>query len=283
MNENKRMLIFFVSIVLVVAIILVIAFWPEADTTFTCSVKADKEYSKLGSVNYSQYECLQEEEKYALVISDGLSDAEKAAINEAAESLNVGVYYLSDDLSNSDLNSIKSDLETDDTSYDDTTLVIVEDGEVVSFMDEDLDSAEDVYDFLEEAGLTIFACGATSDSEYVNLSKLTYDQYDCLYNSDDPFVVIITQSTCSYCELFLPIMDEYAGENNLPVYFLEIDTMDSDDLQSVFSSLTYFDENDSWGTPLTLAIQDQEVVTELSGYTSDTSSIDSIFTEIGLK
>lgn len=284
MNENKRMLIFFISIVLIVAVILVIAFWPEADTTFACGVKADENYNKLGSINYSQYECLYEQDqKFVLAISDGLNDDEKASLNAAAEKLNVGIYYLSDEISNSNLKDIKSDLKTDDASYDDTTLVVVDNGKVTNVMDEKLNNSDEIYNFLNDAGLAKFACGATSDSEYENLSRLTYDQYDCLYNSDDPFVVVITQSTCHYCEQFLPVINDYAGENNLPVYFLEIDTMDQEDVQNIFSSLSYFDENSDWGTPLTLAIKDKEVVTELSGYTNNTSELDNIFSEIGLK
>lgn len=284
MNENKRMLIFFISVVLVIAVILVIAFWPKSDTTFACGVKTDSDYSRLGSVNYEQYSCLiDQDEKIALVVSDGLSDEEKKALNEAAEKTSKGIYYLSDEVSNSDLKKIKKDLKTDKVSYDNPSLVIIEDGKVTDGIDENLDNSDDIYDFLQDTGFAKFACNATSDSEYENLSRLTYDQYECLYDSGEPFVMVLTQSTCGYCAQFLPVINEYAGENNLPVYFLEIDTMDSDDLQSVFSSLSYFSDNTDWGTPLTLAIKDKKVVTELSGYTDDTSSIENLFTELGLK
>lgn len=284
MNENKRMLIFFISVVLVIAVILVIAFWPQPDTTFACGVKADSDYSKLGTVNNEQYNCLMEQEdKIALVISDGLSDDEKKVLNSVAEKTSKGIYYLSDEVSNTDLKNIKKELKTDKVSYDDVSLVIVEDGKVIDGIDEHLDDSDKIYEFLKETGYVKFACNATSDSEYENLSKLTYDQYECLYDSKEPFVMILTQSTCSYCAQFLPVVNEYAGENNLPVYFLEIDTLDSDDLQSVFSSLSYFSDNSDWGTPLTLAIKDKEVITELSGYTNDTSSIENLFTELGLK
>lgn len=284
MNENKRLLIFFISIVLVIAIILVIAFWPESDSTFACGTKADKEYGKLASVNYKQYECLTKNSgKFAIAISDGLSDKEKVALNKAAEKINVGVYYLNDEVSNTDLNDIKEELKNDKVSFDNYSLIVVEDGKVISGMDKKLDSSEDIYNFLKDAGLAKFACNATSDEEYENLSRLTYDQYDCLYNSNEPFVVIFTQSTCGYCAQYLPIMNEYAGENNLPIYFLEIDTMDQDDVQKILSSLSYFSENSDWGTPLTLAIKDKKVATELSGYTEDTATIDNLFKEVGLK
>lgn len=284
MNENKRMLIFFISIILIVAVILIIALWPEADKTFTCSVKADKDYSKLGSINYKQYECLsKQDDKYALAISDGLSDDEKKSLNKAAEESGRGIYYLSDELSNSDLKNIKKDLKTDKVSYDDTALVIVEKGKVTDGLDKNLKNSDDISQFLKDSGFIKFTCNTETDEEYPNLAKLTYDQYECLYNSDTPFVMVITQSTCSYCKQYLPFVNEYAGENDLPVYILEIDTMDNTDVQDVLSSLSYFDDNSDWGTPLTLAIKDKKVATEISGYTNQTNDLDKVFKEIGLK
>ena len=284
MNENKRMLIFFVSIILVIAVILIIAFWPEPDTTFACGVKSDKDYSKLGAINYQQYECLMEQDnKNAIAISDGLSDEEKENLNKVAEEIGKGIYYISDEVSNSDLNSIKKDLKFDKISYDNSSLVVVENAKVIAGIDKNLNKYKEINQFLKEVDFVKFACNTTNDSEYENLAKLTYDQYDCLYNSDEPFVMVVTQSTCHYCEQFLPVINDYAAKNDLPVYFLEIDTMDQTDAQNIFSTLTYFSENSGWGTPLTLAIKDKEVVTELSGYTDDTTSIDNLFKEIGLK
>ena len=284
MNENKRLLVLLGTIILIIAIILVIALWPEPDTTFACGVKADKEYNKLGNVNYEQYECLKEENnKYALAVSDGLSDKEKEAINEAAKEMNVGVYYLSDELSNSDLKAIKKELKTDLVSYDDSSLVVIENGKVEFGTDKKLNNSDEVFKFFDKAGLAIFACNTEADSEYENLAKLTYEQYECLYEGNKPFVMIVTQSTCGYCQEFLPVINEYAGKNHLPAYILEIDTMDSDDVNNILSSLSYFEENTGWGTPLTLAIKDKKVLTELSGYTDDTTSIENLYKELGLK
>ena len=284
LNENKRLLVLLGTIILIIAIILVIALWPEPDTTFACGVKADKEYSKLGNVNYEQYECLKEENnKYALAVSDGLSDKEKEAINEAAKEMNVEVYYLSDELSNSDLKAIKKELKTDLVSYDDSSLVVIENGKVEFGTDKKLNNSDEVFKFFDKAGLAIFACNTEADSEYENLAKLTYEQYECLYEGNKPFVMIVTQSTCGYCQEFLPVINEYAGKNHLPAYILEIDTMDSDDVNNILSSLSYFEENTGWGTPLTLAIKDKKVITELSGYTDDTTSIENLYKELELK
>lgn len=283
MNENKRMLTFFISVILIIVLILIIAMWPKADKTFMCGVKADSDYDKLGSVNYKQYQCLYKQKKaYALVVTDGLTNKEKKALNKVAKQSNHGIYYLSDEVSNTDLKTVKKDLETDKVSYKNSSLVVVKNGKIKGATEE-ITNTDTVYNVMKDSGLAKFSCNATSDSEYSNLSKLTYEQYECLYNSDETFVVIVTQSSCSYCKQFKPVINEYAGENNIPVYFLEIDTIDSEDASAFTSSLTYFEDNTDWGTPLTLAIKDKKVVSELSGYTDDESSLDSFFEEAGLK
>ena len=63
-----------------------------------------------------------------------------------------------------------------------------------------------------------------------------------------------------------------------------MDKLDSDQktaLQDSFKS--YFETNTSWGTPLSLAVKNKEVVTDLSGYTDDESEIDNLYEELGLK
>ncbi len=283
MSENKRMLTLFISIIIVVGAILLIALWPEPDRTFTCGVKADEDYSKLGSVNYEQYECLKKQDNnYALAITDGLSDNEKKALNKAAEESGRGIYYLSDELSNSDLKSIKKELKTDKVSYDNSALVIANNKKVIEGLDKNLNKNNEIYDFLISTKYFKFTCGTQPDEDYPNLAKLTYDQFECLYNSNVPFVMVITQSTCSYCHEYLPVLNEYALENDVPAYILEINTLDGN-YEDIISKFDYFEENEKWGTPLTMAIKDKKLVDQINGYTNESKTIDNLFKEIELK
>lgn len=283
MSENKRMIALFGVVIGIILIIVIIAFWPKSSNLFTCGVKGEGEYSNLASINYEQYECLyQTEEKNAIVVANDLSDEEKEALNEAAITASHAIYYLSSDITDDELQTIKDDLESEDVSYDDHTLVVLESGKVENHTSK-ISSNDDVYDFLKEAGLVKFICDATPDEEYPNLSNIDYDTYTCLYENEEPFVLIITQTTCSYCKQFKPVINEYAGENNIPVYYLDIDTLSSTDGEALLSSLSYFDENSRWGTPLTLAIEDKEVTATLSGFVDDESRLDSFFESAGLK
>ncbi len=282
MNENKRLLVLCGVVILIIAIILLIVFWPAPDKTFACKVKAEGDYTNLAAITYEDYQCLQDENNIVLAMGD-ISDKEKANLNAVGKDNGIGIYYLSDEVSNSDKNKIESDLEYSDKSFEKDVLLVLNKGEVSEYKEDILGSEEDIYNFLDEAGVTSFACGVATHEEYENLGEITYEDYECLLDSDKPFALVIAQTTCSYCEQFAPIINDYAGENNIPVYIVYLDKLESDDYSNLLGSLDYFDNNDSWGTPLTLGIDNKEVVANLSGYTDDTEAIDSFMEQAGLK
>ncbi len=285
MNENKRLLMIFGVIALVVVIVLVISFWPKPDKTFMCGVKADGDYGKLGKVNYKQYQCLSESDsKNPIIVADELSSKDKEQINKAAKKIDHAIYYIdTEKVSKEDLKVIKKELKYNDKSFKKDVILILQDGKVKSYKEELLKNKKELYNFLKEAKLAKFACDVTADEEYSSLGEINYEQYQCLYDSEEPFALMLAQTTCSYCLQFKPVINSYAEENNLPVYVIEIDQLSDSDRSALLSSLSYFDNNDQWGTPLTLGIKNKEVVSELSGYTEDESSLDEFFEKLGIK
>ncbi len=286
MSENKRLITVFAVILIIVGIILLISFWPEKDTTFACDVKSDGDYKKLGSIDYKQYECLaKKNDTNAIVVSESLSKSEKKNLNNAATKVGHALYYVNmDKVSKKELSSIEKDLAyKDKKSFEKDAIVVIKKGEVKDYKEDVLGNNNDIYNFLKDAGLSKFACEVSSNEEYKNIGDVTYDQYKCLLESGDPFVLVVEQTTCGYCQKFNPIIDEYAGENNIPIYAIQVNTLSDEDRTEFQSSLTYFAENTGWGTPLTLAIKDKEVKMDLGGYTDDTSDLDEAYKSIGLK
>ncbi len=285
MSETKRLIMVGLVIVAVVAVILLISFWPKADKSFACNVKADGDYEKLGKVNYKQYQCLMEEDsKVAIAVADNMTEKKKTSLNDTAKKIGHVIYYLdNDDIDTADMKVIKKDLKYQDNSFKKDVVLVIENGKVSSFKENDLTDAETLRSFLVEAKLAKFACDVTADQEYENLGELDYEAYNCLYESGEPFAVILAQTTCSYCVSYKPIIDEYVAENNLPIYIMEIDQLSDDERSSLLSSLSYFENNENWGTPLTLGIKNKEVVSEISGFTEDEEIINSFFDELGLK
>ena len=281
MNENKRMLMLFGVIILIVIIILVISFWPEPDKTFACNVKKEGDYTKLASITYEDYECLKDESNVVLAIGD-LNNKEKNSLNSAGVEAGVGIYYVSEEVSKGDLNKIKKDLNYTKNAFEKDVLLVVNKGKVTTYKEDILNKSEEVYDFLDESGVTTFACNVKPSEEYANLGVLTYDNYECLLDSDKPFALVIAQTTCSYCQEYAPVINEYAGENNVPIYLVYLDEL-GNDANKLLSSLSYFNENQDWGTPLSLGIDNKEVIATISGYTDDKNEIDNFMKQTGIK
>lgn len=279
MNENKRLLALLGVVILIIVVILAIVFWPEPDKTFTCKVKALEGYTNLASITYEDYDCLKEENNVVIAIGD-ISAKEKDSLNNVGSDNGIGIYYFND---KANQDKIEKELKYNDKSFTKDVLLVVNGGKVSAYKEDILNNEKSIYGFLDEAGVTSFACGVVSSEEYENLGEITYDNYECLLDSNKPFALVIAQTTCSYCQQFAPIINDYAGENNIPVYMIYLDKLSEEEHSNLTSSLDYFKDNNSWGTPLTLGIDNKEVVANLSGYTDDTNAIDDFMTQAGLK
>ena len=285
MNENKRLLIVGAAFLILVGLILLIICWPEPDKTFTCGVKAEKNYTKIGKVNYKQYECLTEENgKIALAVSDNMTKKKKDTLEKNATSIGRAIYYLDvENIKSKDLKKIKKELKYQDKSFDKDVILVIKDGEVDLYKEDILNKEDELKSFLKEANLAKFACGINPSDEYENLGAVTYKDYNCLYESDEPFAIIFSQTTCGYCQKYKPFIDEYISKTDIPLYVIEVNTLEDEERSALLSSLSYFDDNESWGTPLTLGIKDKKVVTEISGFTDDKDEVDDFFKKLGLK
>lgn len=285
MNENKRLLTVFGIIIAIILLILLISFWPKADKSFSCKVKADGNYEKLGKANYEQYQCLRDlESTNALVVANDLSKKEKEALNKIAKEIDKVIYYLdTENISKTDLNKVKKELKYNENSFEKDVILAISDKKVITYKEDILSSYNELAKFVDEANLAKFACNVESDSEYENLGEITYDQYQCLYNNNKTFALIIARTSCSWCQKFKPVINEYVGKNNLPIYIVEYDKWEEEEFNAMLSSLDYFNNNESWGTPLTIAIKDKKVTAELSGYTDDEDSMSEFFKKAGLK
>lgn len=281
MNETKRMLVAFGAIVLVILVICLIAFWPEKDTTFTCDVEGDKEYAKTGELTYENFKCLKQSDSYLVAVSSKITTKDKKALNSAFKTIDKGVYLVSlDNYSKEDAKKFKEALNYEDEASFEDVLLYVKDGEVKAYEEGILDDSSEVKNFLKENKLSKFLCSAKSMEDYENLGEVDYDGLNCLKESGEPFVVVLAQTTCSYCQMFEPVINGFAGDNDTVAYVINIDTLgDSEDVTDVFS---YFETNTGWGTPLTLAVKDGEVVKDLSGATEDTDEIKALYQEVGI-
>ena len=105
------------------------------------------------------------------------------------------------------------------------------------------------------------------------INEITYAEYEDKIDSAKPFIVMIVNDGCSYCEMFIPVMTEVVQEYNIPVYSLNLAILTNDEYNSLSNSNSYLKRND-WGTPTTLLMQGKTVINSISGYVDKETLID---------
>lgn len=100
------------------------------------------------------------------------------------------------------------------------------------------------------------------------LVKLSYDEYQEKIENNESFVVIIERATCSHCVSYMPVAEQFAKDNELPMYYIDTDEMEEDDWTKLSDSNTFFKKKkDNWGTPTTLVLAGKECVDFIEGET----------------
>lgn len=116
--------------------------------------------------------------------------------------------------------------------------------------------------------------------EQAGFNKVSIDEYLNLIKSSDKQIILIARPTCGYCEKFTPILKQAMEDMNLTINYVNTDNFSGDDWSKFQNSLDYLASNE-WGTPLTLIVQNGEIVDKNNGYV-ELDAIKEFFTKNGL-
>ena len=116
--------------------------------------------------------------------------------------------------------------------------------------------------------------------EQAGFNKVSIDEYLNLIKSSDKQIILIARPTCGYCEKFTPILKQAMEDMNLTINYVNTDSFSSDDWSKFQNSFDYLASNE-WGTPLTLIVQNGEIVDKNNGYV-ELDAIKEFFTKNGL-
>ncbi len=107
------------------------------------------------------------------------------------------------------------------------------------------------------------------------LNEITYSDYEKMVENNDAFVVVIERTGCSYCQMYMPIMEEYAKEKKIAVTYLNTDNLSQEEMNKLSTTNNYLKKN-QWGTPTTLFMLGDRIVDSIGGYV-EKESIDAFF------
>lgn len=123
---------------------------------------------------------------------------------------------------------------------------------------------------------------AEEDIEYpltltgeVGLNQITYSDYKKMVEDGDAFVVVIERAGCGYCQMYMPILEEYVKEKQIAVTYIDTDTLTENEFNELSNTNKYLKKN-NWGTPTTLFMLGDKVIDVIGGYV-EKDSIDNFF------
>ena len=97
------------------------------------------------------------------------------------------------------------------------------------------------------------------------VKQITYQEYETLVNDGSAFIVVIERTSCGYCQMYMPILEDVAKEKKIPILYIDTDTLSSEDMNSLSTKNQYLKRN-SWGTPTTLLMLGERVLDSIGGY-----------------
>ena len=238
MNESKKMLI-------VVGVVIFAALG-----IFGFALAEGKKSEDL----YNEFESAFNGENNTLVYLGSSSCGYCQLLNPSLEDMKERydfsyVYVDASEISSSYLSKILEKLEL--SSLGTPYLAVVSNGEVVDsqngYADYDV-----TFEFLQENNII-------AEDAQLLLNYIGYDEYEKLLNGKENSVVVVGQSTCSYCVQSKIILNKIAEEKDVEINYLNISYLTEEEGAEFESSLDYFEE-EQWGTPLMLIVKDGKLV-----------------------
>lgn len=123
--------------------------------------------------------------------------------------------------------------------------------------------------------VAIFASKGTSALEDIDfplelegekgLNQITYSEYKEMVDNDKAFIVIIERAGCSYCQMYMPLVEKVAKEKKVAITYIDTDTLSEEEVNELSTTNAYLKKND-WGTPTTLFMLGDRVVDSIGGY-----------------
>ena len=94
---------------------------------------------------------------------------------------------------------------------------------------------------------------------------ISYTEYEELMNSNKPFLMVIIQDGCGYCEMYEPVVEEVANELGISVNYLNLTNLSSEESNKLSKSNSYLKKS-QWGTPTTLFMVGDKVIDSIGQY-----------------
>ena len=108
-------------------------------------------------------------------------------------------------------------------------------------------------------------------SHYPNLKYIGLDEYKTIVESNDQKVIALTQATCTACMNAKPYLDEVAKQYNIEINYYDLLFTTQEDYDYFYNSYSFVKEKldaEQLSTPTFLIVKNKKIVATLEGFES---------------
>lgn len=179
----------------------------------------ESEKYKVKEINLDNIEDVINEDDYVIVFLGKVTDNIKKRAKSFKKEYRIKTYYI--DVERKDFENKLSIMTTTETIF------LFVNGSYVASMEESVVDKTYV-DFFDKY---IYGKILSSERKYKVASNA--QEYIDKVNSKNYTVAVIGYEECNYCNLYLPVINKVAGDNNLDIYYFDRDNYDEDEFQKV--------------------------------------------------
>ena len=106
------------------------------------------------------------------------------------------------------------------------------------------------------------------------LKEITWNDIEKKINKKEDFVLVLSQTTCSHCAEYKPILKEVTKKNKVTIYYLDYDKYNEDKIKEILNTLNF-----DGGTPTTFFFKEGKEISLMSrlvGTVSKTNVIEAL-------
>lgn len=258
MNEQKKIYILLGVIVAIVALVL--------GVNFTTELKSKKTLENLDKV------AAQESKQIIVIGKDNCPYCQMFIPLLDYMKEQYGFYYTyinTNKITKKTLTSILDKLEISAEDFGTPHLTLTENGNIIDEIAGYVDEKE-LLSFLQKYEF------APADAK-LSLNYINFDEYKNLISSENEEVIVVGQTSCSYCMMAKPALLSIASEYGVKINYINLTEIKNAEngtelIEQFNKSLDYL-SSEEWGTPLMLVVKNNEVVATSNGYLSKTNYI----------
>ena len=262
-NENNKTIIIPIIVAVIAVLLIGVYAFIEIKKSGIISTSESKEILKEFNKNFNS-----EDRKVIYYASSecGYCELQEPVLETIANDYEIEYYSI--DSSKLSLKERREILNQLGIEHATPTTVVVENGEVIDVL-EGYTEGKDLIEFFKDT--EILEEDATYSAEK-NINYINYSDYENLISNSSSNIIVIGQTTCSHCIAIKPALNTVAQNYNLVINYLNLTDINDEETDSFFETLKTIEYNDedflkdgSFGTPLTLIVENGKVKHYISG------------------